>query len=72
MSGRHASQKAGGRGPGGPKRESMLELGKFMDKKVRVKCIGGREVSGTLRGYDELVNLVLDDSVEYLRGEFFI
>ena len=48
----------------------MLELGKLMDRVVRVKCIGGRELKGTLRGYDELVNLVLDDSEEYLRGEW--
>lgn len=24
---------------------------------------------GTLKGYDQLVNLVLDDCVEYLRGK---
>lgn len=40
-----------------------------MDAVVRVKCLGGRELQGTLRGFDDLVNLVLDDSVEYLRGE---
>jgi len=52
-----------------PKKESILELTKMIDAKVRVKCIGGREMVGTLRGYDELVNLVLDDAQEYLRGE---
>jgi len=52
-----------------PKKESILELTKMIDAKVRVKCIGGREMVGTLRGYDELVNLVLDDAHEYLRGE---
>lgn len=25
-------------------------------------------VSGTLKGYDQLLNLVLDETVEYLRG----
>lgn len=51
------------------KKESILELTKMIDAKVRVKCIGGRELVGTLRGYDELVNLVLDDADEYLRGK---
>lgn len=26
-------------------------------------------VVGTLKGYDQLINLVLDDTVEYLRGK---
>jgi U6 snRNA-associated Sm-like protein LSm7 len=53
---------------GPPKKESILELAKLMDATVRVKCLGGRELQGTLRGYDDLVNLVLDDSEEFLRG----
>ena len=58
------------RNPKAPhKKESILELTKMIDAKVRVKCIGGRELVGTLRGYDELVNLVLDDADEYLRGK---
>ena len=32
-----------------------------------VKCTGGREVQGTLKGYDTMVNLVLDDCVETMR-----
>jgi len=32
-----------------------------------VKCLGGRELRGSLRGYDELVNLVLDDCEEFIR-----
>jgi U6 snRNA-associated Sm-like protein LSm7 len=51
-----------------PKKDSILELGKMMDAVVRVKCLGGRELQGTLKGYDELVNLVLDDCDEFLRG----
>lgn len=51
-----------------PKKDSILELAKMMDATVRVKCLGGRELQGTLRGYDELVNLVLDDCDEFLRG----
>ena len=40
----------------------------LIDSNVRVKCLGGRELRGALRGYDELVNLVLDDCEEFLRG----
>jgi len=62
----------GGRGGGGPgpppKKESILELQKLMDATVRVQCIGGRQMQGTLRGFDDLVNLVLDDCEEFLRG----
>ena len=43
---------------------------KFVDSQVRVKCLGGRELRGALRGYDELVNLVLDDCEEFIRGKF--
>ena len=35
-----------------------------------MKCLGGRELRGALRGYDELVNLVLDDCEEFIRGEY--
>ncbi|GFZ44668.1 U6 snRNA-associated Sm-like protein LSm7 [Saitozyma sp. JCM 24511] len=58
----------GGGGPGGPgekkKRESILNLAQYVDKSVRVKFMGGREVTGTLKGYDQLLNLVMDDVVE--------
>eukprot|EP00522_Entomoneis_paludosa_P017173 CAMPEP_0172444280 /NCGR_PEP_ID=MMETSP1065-20121228/4340_1 /TAXON_ID=265537 /ORGANISM="Amphiprora paludosa, Strain CCMP125" /LENGTH=122 /DNA_ID=CAMNT_0013194747 /DNA_START=108 /DNA_END=476 /DNA_ORIENTATION=- len=50
------------------RQESILEeLTKLSDQTVRVKCLGGRELSGVLRGYDDLVNLVLENAVEYLR-----
>lgn len=55
-----------------PKRESNLELNTMIDAKVHVKCLGGREIVGTLKGYDELVNLVLDDADEYLRGKIIV
>ncbi|KAM5368290.1 hypothetical protein ACJZ2D_009558 [Fusarium nematophilum] len=69
--------RGGGRGGGGaggqherekPKKENILDLGKYMDKQVTVKFNGGREVKGTLKGYDALMNLVLDDVHEVVRG----
>lgn len=51
----------------GPKREAILDLAKYKDTKVRVKLMGGRLVTGTLKGYDQLMNLVLDETLEYMR-----
>mmetsp|Transcript_5670 Transcript_5670/g.17108 ORF Transcript_5670/g.17108 Transcript_5670/m.17108 type:complete len:80 (+) Transcript_5670:111-350(+) len=50
-------------------KQSAVELAKFVDKGVHVKLSGGREVSGVLKGYDQLLNMVLDEAVEYLRGK---
>eukprot|EP01089_Gocevia_fonbrunei_P002966 TRINITY_DN12828_c0_g1_i1.p1 TRINITY_DN12828_c0_g1~~TRINITY_DN12828_c0_g1_i1.p1 ORF type:complete len:102 (-),score=24.17 TRINITY_DN12828_c0_g1_i1:18-323(-) len=49
------------------KRESVLDLEKYINKPITVKFTGGREVQGILKGYDTLVNLVLDDTIEFLR-----
>lgn len=46
----------------------LLDLARYIDKKIRVKYVGGREASGTLKGFDPLMNLVLDDTKEFLRG----
>lgn len=35
-----------------------------MDKKLFIHLQGGRKVSGTLRGYDIFLNLVIDDALE--------
>ncbi|KAK5998999.1 U6 snRNA-associated Sm-like protein LSm7 [Cladobotryum mycophilum] len=68
----------GDRGSGGfrgggaserPKKENILDLAKYMDKQITVKFNGGREVQGTLKGYDALMNLVLDDVSETLRDD---
>eukprot|EP00798_Chlamydomonas_sp_ICE-L_P007673 gene7673-831_t len=49
------------------KKENALDLAKFIDKGVLVKLAGGREVTGILKGYDQLLNVVLDETQEYLR-----
>ncbi|KAI5082264.1 hypothetical protein GOP47_0002007 [Adiantum capillus-veneris] len=51
------------------RKETVLDLAKFVDKGVSVKLTGGREVTGTLKGYDQLLNLVLDEAIEYLRDQ---
>ena len=49
------------------KKESILDLSKYIDKTIRVKFQGGREASGILKGFDPLLNLVLDGTMEYMR-----
>ncbi|KAJ7631889.1 U6 snRNA-associated Sm-like protein LSm7 [Mycena polygramma] len=49
-----------------PKREAILDLSKYVNERIRVKFTGGREVSGILKGYDQLLNLVLDEVEEQL------
>jgi U6 snRNA-associated Sm-like protein LSm7 len=69
--GRQPQQKSGGGGGAQekPKKENILDLNKYMDKEVMVKFNGGREVTGTLKGYDQLMNLVLDDVKESMRDD---
>ncbi|KAH9476953.1 U6 snRNA-associated Sm-like protein LSm7 [Psilocybe cubensis] len=50
-----------------PRREAILDLSKYVDERIRVKFTGGREVTGVLKGYDQLLNLVLDDVTEEMQ-----
>ncbi|GKZ16781.1 sm-like protein lsm7 [Aspergillus brasiliensis] len=76
-SGGRGAHRSGGAGGGAqqqqqqekPKKENILDLNKYMDKEVRVKFNGGREVTGLLKGYDQLMNLVLDDVKESMRDD---
>ncbi|KAL9138615.1 MAG: hypothetical protein Q9175_000188 [Cornicularia normoerica] len=67
--------RGGGRGGGHtqgaekPKKENILDLAKYMDKEIIVKFNGGREIQGTLKGHDQLMNLVLDGVQEMLRDD---
>ncbi|XP_047133267.1 U6 snRNA-associated Sm-like protein LSm7 isoform X1 [Hydra vulgaris] len=49
------------------KKTSILDLTRFMDKAIRVKFSGGREVAGVLKGFDHLLNIVLDNCTEFIR-----
>eukprot|EP00468_Gymnochlora_sp_CCMP2014_P010698 CAMPEP_0167747262 /NCGR_PEP_ID=MMETSP0110_2-20121227/4183_1 /TAXON_ID=629695 /ORGANISM="Gymnochlora sp., Strain CCMP2014" /LENGTH=75 /DNA_ID=CAMNT_0007632143 /DNA_START=86 /DNA_END=313 /DNA_ORIENTATION=- len=40
------------------------DLTKYMDKKLFIKLNGNRAVSGTLRGFDQFMNIVLEGTVE--------
>ena len=51
------------------KRSSIIDLSSYVDQKVRVKFVGGREVVGILKGADPVCNLVLDDTIEFYRDK---
>ncbi len=53
-------------------KEAVVDFANYADQRVRVKIQGGREVEGVLKGYDKLDNLVLDDTIEYLRGTLIV
>ncbi|KAG2498480.1 hypothetical protein HYH03_003733 [Edaphochlamys debaryana] len=40
------------------------ELKRFMDKKISIQLNANRHVSGTLRGFDQFMNIVLDATVD--------
>ena len=40
------------------------DLKKYMDKRLSIKLNGSRTVLGVLRGFDQFMNLVLDETVE--------
>ena len=46
---------------------SSLDLAKLVNQRIHVNFQGGRQVTGVLKGFDQLVNLVLEDTVESLR-----
>ncbi|CAK9204594.1 unnamed protein product [Sphagnum troendelagicum] len=40
------------------------DLKKYMDKKLNIKLNANRNVVGVLRGFDQFMNLVLDNTLE--------
>ncbi|KAI9122052.1 hypothetical protein K1719_006741 [Acacia pycnantha] len=40
------------------------DLKKYMDKKLQIKMNANRMIIGTLRGFDQFMNLVVDNTVE--------
>ncbi|XP_059628453.1 probable small nuclear ribonucleoprotein G isoform X2 [Cornus florida] len=39
-------------------------MSRYMDKKLQIKLNANRMVVGTLRGFDQFMNLVIDNTVE--------
>eukprot|EP00613_Pedinella_sp_CCMP2098_P007135 CAMPEP_0171596012 /NCGR_PEP_ID=MMETSP0990-20121206/1675_1 /TAXON_ID=483369 /ORGANISM="non described non described, Strain CCMP2098" /LENGTH=75 /DNA_ID=CAMNT_0012157099 /DNA_START=34 /DNA_END=261 /DNA_ORIENTATION=+ len=44
--------------------KSGPDLKRYMDKHLAIKLNASRKVSGILRGYDQFLNMVLDETVE--------
>ncbi|KAJ0392833.1 hypothetical protein P43SY_008261 [Pythium insidiosum] len=40
------------------------DLKRYMDKRLSLKLNGNRKVSGVLRGFDQFMNVTLDEAVE--------
>ena len=51
------------------KRNSIIDLSSYIDKKIRIKFVGGREIVGILKGADPVCNLVLDEAEELERDK---
>lgn len=45
------------------------DLRKYMEKKLAIKLNGNRNVTGVLRGFDQFMNIVLDNTVEEVSSE---
>lgn len=45
------------------------DLKKYMDKRLSIMLNGNRNVRGLLRGFDQFMNIVLDESVEVVSTE---
>ena len=45
------------------------DLRKFMDLRVDLRLNAGRHVAGVLKGYDQFLNIVLDNAIEIKEGK---
>ena len=67
------NNRGGGGGGVGSRQQDrgapVIDLEKLIEKRIRIRFSGGREVVGTLKGFDGLVNAVLDDTTEFLFEE---
>ncbi|CAH8446482.1 unnamed protein product [Schistosoma guineensis] len=63
----NARMPTGDKQPEKHKKESIIDLNKYIDKRIRVKFSGGREAVGILKGCDNLQNMVIDCTTEFLR-----
>ncbi|KAL0221324.1 hypothetical protein RCL1_001178 [Eukaryota sp. TZLM3-RCL] len=50
----------------GPQRKDIIDMSKFINRPVHIRLSGGRTVTGIVKGYDALLNTVLDNMIELL------
>lgn len=49
-------------------RESIIKLQGWVNQEIKVRFSGGRQITGVLKGFDTANNMIVDDTVEYIRG----
>lgn len=49
----------------GHNKETIMDLSNYLNKEVNVEFNGGRRVKGTLKSFDNINNLILDNVIEY-------
>eukprot|EP01064_Diplonema_japonicum_P024941 TRINITY_DN35759_c0_g1_i1.p1 TRINITY_DN35759_c0_g1~~TRINITY_DN35759_c0_g1_i1.p1 ORF type:complete len:130 (+),score=29.74 TRINITY_DN35759_c0_g1_i1:46-390(+) len=54
-------------GKGKSRKDVVHHIEKLLEQPVNVSLIGGREVTGILKGFDLSLNIVLDETREYVR-----
>lgn len=47
-------------------KESVIDMTDYIDKQIRVRFVGGKQVVGILKGADPICNLVLDEATEIM------
>ena len=45
------------------------DLRKFMDLRVDLRMNGDRRIAGIMKGYDQYMNIVLDEAIEITKGK---
>jgi len=50
-------------------RENLIKLQSWVDREIRVSFSGGRQITGILKGYDNSNNMLVDDTIEYIRDK---
>ncbi|KAL7568481.1 hypothetical protein ACA910_012191 [Epithemia clementina (nom. ined.)] len=53
-----------------PKFQKGPDLKRFMDKRMKVSLNANRTITGTLRGYDAFLNIVLEDVETSETGQY--
>lgn len=49
-------------------KDSIIKLDGYKNQEVRITFLGGRQIKGVLKQFDSGNNMVLDECVEFLRG----
>ena len=61
-------RKDGGWKTGILPKETVIDLKPYLNERLSIRFVGGREVQGILKGADAVCNLVLDQAVQIAPG----